>query len=69
MPATGEIIHLATGIICGGPPTYCGVKLEKKYREETGKVHVLNATDNEDRATCVMCMRKWSEAMDKVESS
>ena len=56
-------IHLATGIICGGDKLWCGAVMVTEYREETGKVHVLNATDKFEKATCSICIAKYAEAM------
>ena len=61
----GEIIHLATGIICGGPKLWCGAQLETEFRESTGKVHALNATDKRERSTCSACNQRHDETAAK----
>jgi uncharacterized protein DUF4326 len=61
-----EDLHLATGIICGGPPTYCGEELETKYFKHSDKHRVLNATMSEERANCRACLRAYGDALTRA---
>ena len=51
-------IHLATGIICGGKPTWCGERFT--YRESDGVI--TNATNATEKATCEKCISIFHEA-------
>ncbi len=62
-----DVIHLATGIICGGDKLWCGAKMVTEYREETRKVHVLNATQDEEKCTCGRCLRKYIKALEAAD--
>lgn len=61
-----DLIHLATGIICGGDKLWCGAKMETEYREDTGKLHVLNATQTPERVTCPECKKRHDAALKKA---
>lgn len=63
-----DVIHLATGIICGGDKLWCGAEMETEFREKTGKLHVLNATRDQENCTCGRCLRKYIKALEYVES-
>lgn len=60
-------IHLATGIVCGGPPTWCEEALETEYDEERGVDVVTNATQSTERYNCEACHRKYSKAVKDLE--
>ena len=61
-------IHLATGIICGGSPTYCGAKFEYDNPEGTTDVTIKNATRKPDNATCKVCLGEYRKLEKRYEA-
>lgn len=61
------MIHHATGIICGGLPTYCGVRIEwseSPMLDKPGETKLVpNVTTCPERVTCETCRAKYREIL------
>jgi hypothetical protein len=62
-----EPVHLWSGItVCSELKSWCGAEIVVIYNVDTGKNHVTNATDAEERCTCESCLASLREAKAKI---